>query len=65
MFARAAERLNSEQPQLSKTIKKLEVYLGIHLFVRGNHSTRLTRAVKLFLEHLPCVFTACNRLATA
>ena len=57
-FARAAERLHVEQSPLSRTIKELEEDLGEQLFVRTSRSTRLTRAGKLFLEHVPRVFTA-------
>ena len=57
-FARAAEKLHIEQSPLSRTIKELEEGLGEQLFIRTNRSTRLTRAGKLFLEHVPRVFTA-------
>ncbi|EKZ5637126.1 LysR family transcriptional regulator [Klebsiella pneumoniae] len=57
-FARAAERLHIEQSPLSRTIKELEEDLGEKLFIRTSRSTRLTRAGKLFLEHVPRIFTA-------
>ncbi|MBM2765025.1 LysR family transcriptional regulator [Burkholderia anthina] len=57
-FARAAERLHIEQSPLSRAIKELEEDLGIQLFVRTTRSTRLTLAGKLFMEHVPRVFTA-------
>lgn len=57
-FARAAERLHIEQSPLSRTIKELEEDLAEQLFVRTSRSTRLTRAGKLFLEHVPRVFAA-------
>lgn len=57
-FARAAERLHIEQSPLSRAIKELEEELGVQLFVRTTRCTRLTRAGKLFLEHVPRVFTA-------
>ncbi|QOL13455.1 LysR family transcriptional regulator [Dickeya dianthicola] len=57
-FARAAEKLHIEQSPLSRTIKELEEDLGVQLFVRTSRSTRLTRAGKLFLEHVPRVFAA-------
>lgn len=57
-FARAAERLHMEQSPLSRAIKELEEELGAQLFVRTSRSTRLTRAGKLLLEHVPRIFTA-------
>ncbi|MCY1260378.1 Hca operon transcriptional activator HcaR [compost metagenome] len=57
-FARAAERLHIEQSPLSRAIKELEEELGTQLFVRTTRSTRLTHAGRLFLEHVPRVFTA-------
>ncbi|MBQ1558370.1 MAG: LysR family transcriptional regulator [Pseudomonas sp.] len=57
-FARAADRLHIEPSPLSRTIKELEEDLGEQLFVRTSRSTRLTRAGKLFLEHVPRIFTA-------
>ncbi len=57
-FARAAERLHIEQSPLSRAIKELEVELGVVLFARTTRSTRLTRAGKLFLEHVRRVFSA-------
>ncbi len=57
-FARAAEKLHIEQSPLSRTIKELEEDLGTLLFVRTSRSTRLTRAGKLFLEHVPRVLAA-------
>jgi DNA-binding transcriptional LysR family regulator len=43
---------------LSRAIKELEEDLGIQLFVCTTRSTRLTRAGKLFLEHVRRFFTA-------
>ncbi|CAJ0796650.1 HTH-type transcriptional regulator HdfR [Ralstonia holmesii] len=57
-FARAAERLHIEQSPLSRAIKELEEDLGVQLFVRNTRSTRLTRAGKLFQEHVPRIFAA-------
>ena len=55
-FARAAERLHIDQSPLSRTIKELEEELGARLFVRTTRSTQLTRAGRLFLEHVRRVF---------
>ncbi len=57
-FARAAEKLHIEQSPLSRTIKELEEELGTPLFIRTSRSTRLTRAGKLFAEHVPRIFLA-------
>ncbi|WP_454260294.1 LysR family transcriptional regulator [Pseudoxanthomonas mexicana] len=57
-FARAAERLHIEQSPLSRTIKELEEDLGEQLFIRTSRSTRLTRAGRLFLDHVPRIFMA-------
>ncbi|MCV0275847.1 LysR family transcriptional regulator [Pseudomonas aeruginosa] len=57
-FARAAEKLHIEQSPLSRAIKELEEELGTQLFVRTTRSTRLTHAGRVFLEHVPRVFTA-------
>ncbi len=57
-FARAAERLHIEQSPLSRAIKELEEDLGAQLFARTTRSTRLTRAGRMFLEHVPRVFAS-------
>ncbi|WP_425456730.1 LysR family transcriptional regulator [Brenneria rubrifaciens] len=49
-FARAAEKRHIEQSPLSHAIRELEEELGVVLFAR---TTRLTRAGKLFFDHLP------------
>lgn len=57
-FARAAEKLHMEQSPLSRAIKELEEELCVQLFVRTSRCTRLTLAGKLFLEHVPRIFTS-------
>lgn len=57
-FARAADRLHIEQSPLSRAIKELEEDLGVQLFVRTTRSTRLTHAGRMFLEHVPRVFSS-------
>lgn len=57
-FARAAEKLHIEQSPPSRTVKELEEELGVQLFIRTSRSTRLTLAGRLFLKHVPRVFTA-------
>lgn len=60
-FARAATRLHIEQSPLSRAIKELEEELGEPLFARTTRSTRLTRAGRLFLDHVPRVFSAMDQ----
>lgn len=57
-FVRAAEKLHIEQSPLSRAIKELEEELGVALFARTTRSTRMTRAGKLFLEHVRRVLAA-------
>ncbi|MCK6413408.1 MAG: LysR family transcriptional regulator [Azonexus sp.] len=57
-FARAAEKLHIEQSPLSRAIKELEEELGTQLFSRTTRSTRLTRAGRMFFEHVPRVFAS-------
>lgn len=57
-FARAAERLHIDQSPLSSAVKELEEEVGARLFVRTTRSTQLTRAGRLFLEHVPRVFAS-------
>ncbi|TMN19401.1 LysR family transcriptional regulator [Pseudoxanthomonas sp. X-1] len=55
-FARAAQKLHIEQSPLSRAIRELEEELGAQLFIRTSRSTKLTRAGKLFAEHVPRIF---------
>lgn len=57
-FAHAAEKLHMEQSPLSRAIKELEEELGAQLFIRTSRKTRVTRAGKLFAEHVPRIFLA-------
>jgi len=61
----ARRKLHIEQSPLSRAIKDLEDELGAQLFVRTTRSTRLTRAGKLFLEHVPRVFAALQQARDA
>ncbi len=60
-FARAAERLHIDQSLLSRTIKELEEELSSRLFVRTTRRTQLTRAGRLFQEHVRRVFAALDQ----
>ena len=48
-FSHAANSLNIAQSSLSQQIKQLEDELGIQLFIRDNHSNRLTEAGEVML----------------
>ncbi|KLD72768.1 D-alanyl-D-alanine endopeptidase, partial [Xanthomonas hyacinthi DSM 19077] len=50
-FARATERLHTDQSPLSRTIQEEDLCAA--LFARATRSTRLIRAGALLLEHVP------------
>jgi LysR family transcriptional regulator, hca operon transcriptional activator len=49
-FTRAAERLYTVQPSLSRQIRCLEEIVGAPLFYRDKHKLELTEAGRIFLE---------------
>ena len=49
-FRRAAERMNTTQPTLSRQIQQLEHSVGLTLIARTNRAVRLTSAGKSFLR---------------
>jgi LysR family hca operon transcriptional activator len=49
-FTRAAERLHTVQPSLSRQIRCLEEIVGAPLFYRDKHKLELTEAGRIFLE---------------
>lgn len=50
-FSQAAKKLYVTQPNLSSSIKDLEIELGVQLFVRSNTGTRLTEDGFDFLKY--------------
>lgn len=62
LISRAWQSLHIEQSQLSRAIKALEEELGVELFARTTRSTRLTRAGKLFQDHVRRVFAALEQV---
>lgn len=50
-FASAAEALAISQPGMSKTIRELEISLGVSVFERGRRGVKLTPAGRTLLRH--------------
>ncbi|HYD16762.1 MAG TPA: LysR substrate-binding domain-containing protein [Candidatus Nanoarchaeia archaeon] len=49
-FTRAADRLHTVQPSLSRQMRRLEELLGVSLFVRDGHGVCLTEAGRVLLD---------------
>jgi DNA-binding transcriptional LysR family regulator len=60
-ISRAAEALFVSQPALTARIQGLERTLGVSLFARGRHGSRLTEAGRAFLPHAERALTALER----
>lgn len=67
-FTRASEELYVSQPTISKQIALLERELGVKLFIRDNHSVRLTYIGQMlypdFREALSLIDTAVQKAAS-
>ncbi|TQC47966.1 LysR family transcriptional regulator [Rhodococcus sp. WS4] len=59
-FGRAAQRLHSAQPPLSRTIRQLEKQLGATLFERTTRNVRLTPAGEALLGPAREILDACR-----
>ncbi|MCZ4583816.1 LysR family transcriptional regulator [Rhodococcus opacus] len=59
-FGRAAQRLHSAQPPLSRTIRRLEKQLGATLFERSTRNVRLTSAGEALLGPAREILDACR-----
>ncbi|REE74114.1 LysR family transcriptional regulator [Rhodococcus wratislaviensis] len=59
-FGRAAQRLHSAQPPLSRTIRQLEKQLGATLFERNTRNVRLTPAGEALLGPAREILDACR-----
>lgn len=55
-FTQAANILGSNQPNVTRTIKNLEISLGCKLFVRSNHGARLTPEGERLFTHISLAF---------
>lgn len=55
-FTQAANILGSNQPNVTRTIKNLEIALGCKLFVRSNHGARLTPEGERLFAHISLAF---------
>lgn len=64
-FSRAAARLHIEQSPLSRTIRQLESDLGVRLFERNSHGTRLTWPGQVFLDEARRVLGAVEQARAA
>lgn len=64
-FGRAAERLCTSQPALSRTIHALEEAVGVPLFERSTRRVRLTSAGEAFAAECRLAFGHLERASTA
>ena len=55
-FTQAAQILGSNQPNITRAIKKLEAALGCKLFVRSNQGARLTPEGEKLYAHIALAF---------
>jgi LysR family hca operon transcriptional activator len=63
-FTRAAERLHTVQPSLSRQIRRLEEIVGTPLFHRDKHEMELTEAGRIFLDESRAILQRVNHAIT-
>jgi LysR family hca operon transcriptional activator len=63
-FTRAAERLHTVQPSLSRQIRRLEEIVGTPLFHRDKHAMELTEAGRIFLDESRAILQHVNHAIT-
>ena len=51
-FSRAAQRLGANQPNITRSINRLEAQLGCRLFLRSVRGVELTREGERLMEHV-------------
>lgn len=54
-FSRAADRLNTSQPVITRKVNRLEEQLGVRLFLRSNRGCELTKAGEILASKAPGV----------
>ena len=59
-YRRAAEKLYSSQPSLSRSISSLEAELGVLLFDKSGRGIELTKEGRLFLIHAERIIRECD-----
>ena len=64
-FVSAAAQLHITQPSLSRQIRSLEKQLGVRLFNRTAHGSRLTDAGEAFLPHAIALLRSATGAAAA
>ena len=60
-FTRAAERVHIDQTPLSRSVRELEEYFGVQLFVRAPRRLRLTPAGERLLDEARKIFIRIER----
>ena len=59
-FTRAGDELNVTQGAVSKSVMKLENFLGVALFIRDGHSLRLTMAGQQYAQSVHDLLVDCS-----